>query len=658
MSSEQPLDSGINSSDLKVFLANTLDKVLGISVSQHQSYFVAITTKFNDNPKLLVHYLHHSLDVILSASVNLENVINFLVKLATKKEWMDIVAIGIIKRCLKDVRNRDKTVRFRVCDIVGRILDSCRFTELDHELLVRAKNDMLIRLADKIPEIRQRAAFALRYLLDDVDPATRYLKNMIRHDSNKECRLEALKSIQMHRNNLQSIICALDDISPEVRKTSLKRLHQVEIDALSIKERIHILRGGLLDGSKFVKETCKKLLEIWLNHKHGDIIKLLKTLNIEKYEIEGALILKTIFNNKIGLTVDAPPPYLNINGNNFDNEHIFYWKCLIQWYEKQNPIQKQKIEDNMTDTIEFVKLFENPETLKTDFIRRQLFVLAKYSNGQDPLNSIELFNAAIILLDLYGVGHDFAPLIIQLLNKLKWDDDIEVNPDSFQKSNNLINCNNFDDDDFKLKVNIIKQKRMAMLNKFRPLIMNLNDHTTSQWQSELFKPMIENMIIPILTKKKPTRPNGFKPFRLFLKMDEEHNTNNFIIRLHLLEAGGSRAKCCATKRIFIYLLIHDDLFNEEETSSLISTLKEFLQDNDKKLVKYTVEGFKKLLNRNKLKHYKTEIEQRLAKLDENISFDNNLELQTTVSQSIVPSDTKQEIESESENENEEEKLEI
>ena len=66
---------------------------------------------------------------------------------------------------------------------------------------------------------------------------------------------------------------------------------------------------------------------------------MLKLLYIEQYENEAGIVINTIFDSKISLTVDHPP-YSNNNGNtdNFDNEHLFYWRCLIEWYHKQKPV--------------------------------------------------------------------------------------------------------------------------------------------------------------------------------------------------------------------------------------------------------------------------------------------------------------------------------
>eukprot|EP01084_Bolivina_argentea_P308188 532832_1 len=419
-------------SELLLFLGKILEEAQK-SVSNHLTSLREIATKFKDKPSLLVAHLAPFLDAIFlrfKKDNTVERVIDFFIKIATysdnNQEWIDVITTQLIEYCLTKENSKKKAVRFRVCDIIGKLLKNMAETyELDEDLWERLENILLRRLIDRIPQVRQRAAFAIHRLSDpssDDDPVTKGLEEMMDFDSNKDCRNEALKSIDLSRKTVKIILRRCRDTSEEVRKTAFERLHQVDIRALSIRQRVDLLRSGLTERSDSVKKSCETLLiERWLKNRNNDIIQLLSLLDIEQYENEAEIVINTILNNKIALTVD-PPPYLN--GNNFDNEHVFYWRCLIEWYNKQKPIQQQEIEDNMPDTIEFVKLFENiSSVINNQYITQQLLILARYLNFADEFSRSSLSRAAIKLLESYEISNDLIPLIMKLLRKLHCNDE-------------------------------------------------------------------------------------------------------------------------------------------------------------------------------------------------------------------------------------------
>ena len=303
------------------------------------------------------------------------------------------------------------------------------------DLWQRLETVLLRRLTDKIPQVRQRAAFAIHRLSDpseEQDPVRRGLTDMMDFDSNKDCRREALKSIDLSRKTVKVILRRCRDTSDEVRRAAFERLHQVDIRALSIRQRVDLLKSGLTERSESVKKSARDLLiERWLKNRNGNIIELLKLLDIEQYESEAEIVIFAIFDAQTALTVDAPP-YKN-DGNQFTNEHLFYWRCLVEWYSKQKPVQQQEIDDVMPDTVEFVKLFEaqtnpvtdptNGDVVQTNYIAQQLLILARYLNFQDEFSRSSLSRAALKLLESHYISNELIPLIMKLLRKLHCDDE-------------------------------------------------------------------------------------------------------------------------------------------------------------------------------------------------------------------------------------------
>lgn len=89
---------------------------------------------------------------------------------------------------------------------------------------------LCLRTKDKIPQVRRMAAFAIHRLCDsslDVCPAREALRSMMAHDSNKDCRKEALISIELCTRTVKDILNRCRDINDDVRVAAFERLHHV-----------------------------------------------------------------------------------------------------------------------------------------------------------------------------------------------------------------------------------------------------------------------------------------------------------------------------------------------------------------------------------------------------------------------------------------------
>eukprot|EP01084_Bolivina_argentea_P138577 243921_1 len=493
-------------SDLMEFLGNILNDAQK-SVSNHLKYLREIATKFENKSRVLVCHLAPFLDAIFlrfKKDTTVERIIDFYVKIATYndngQEWIDTITTQLIEYCLSKENAKSKAVRYRVCDIIGTLLKNMAETyELDEDLWERLETILLRRLKDRIPQVRQRAAFAIHRLSDpsaEDDPVRMGLIEMMDFDSNKDCRREALKSIDLSRRTVKIILRRCRDTSEEVRKTAFERLHQVDIRALSIRQRVDLLKSGLTERSEMVKKCAEKLLiERWLKNRDDDVIQLLKLLDIEEYESEAEIVLNCIMDAKVALTVD-PPPYTIDKADNFDNEHLFYWRCRIEWFAKQKPMMQQDIDDSMPDTVEFVKLFEsqtaaeNTHASEQSYITQQLLILARYLNFQDEFSRSSLSRAAIKLLESHHISTNLIPLIMKLLRKLHCNDEEDYTRlirETVEEIRNPIDTNN----DMNLSILQKSQKEDELEQELKGLTKQRMELETLQKSSSLRSKFID-----------------------------------------------------------------------------------------------------------------------------------------------------------------------
>lgn len=87
-------------------------------------------------------------------------------------------------------------------------------------------------------------------------------------------------------------------MTESVRKLAYRILaEKVNIKSFTIAQRVQLLSNGLHDRSEAIKEVCaKELLGQWLNSFDGDVVKLLKCLDVDGCTEVAELALKTLLN--------------------------------------------------------------------------------------------------------------------------------------------------------------------------------------------------------------------------------------------------------------------------------------------------------------------------------------------------------------------------
>uniref|UniRef100_A0A8D2IV96 Non-SMC condensin I complex subunit G n=1 Tax=Varanus komodoensis TaxID=61221 RepID=A0A8D2IV96_VARKO len=212
--------------------------------------------------------------------------------------------------------------------------------QIEDELFDQINSAMLLRVKDKVPNVRIQAVLALSRLQDPKDndcPVVNVYNNLIENDSNPEVRRAVLSCIGPSAKTLSKIIGRTMDVKEAVRKLAYQVLaEKVHMKALTIAQRVKLLQQGLNDRSEAVKEVVqKKLLQAWLRLCEGNVLELLHRLDVESCPEVGVTALNAMFllsslNDLIKNFADLDDRKV-IPIEKLTAENAVFWKALCEY---------------------------------------------------------------------------------------------------------------------------------------------------------------------------------------------------------------------------------------------------------------------------------------------------------------------------------------
>nr|XP_034967949.1 condensin complex subunit 3 [Zootoca vivipara] len=259
-----------------------------------------------------VHYLKFAL-IVYKREPTVEQVINFVAKFVVsfyepekddteEEEQVENSLLNYLFKFLLESHDANSSaVRFRVCQIINKLLVGLpENAQIEDELFDQISNAMLLRVKDKVPNVRIQAVLALSRLQDPKDsecPVVNVYNNLIENDSNPEVRRTVLSCIGPSAETLPKIIGRTMDVKETVRKLAYQVLaEKVHMKALTIAQRVKLVQQGLNDRSESVKEVVqKKLLQAWLRLVEGNVLELLHRLDVESCPEVGIPALNAMF---------------------------------------------------------------------------------------------------------------------------------------------------------------------------------------------------------------------------------------------------------------------------------------------------------------------------------------------------------------------------
>ncbi|KAE8784728.1 condensin complex subunit 3 [Hordeum vulgare] len=249
-----------------------------------------------------------------------------------------------------------RPARFRACQIISEIIMQVPDdAEVSSEIWDEVIDGMKIRVQDKIPAIRVFAVRALsRFAIDEEDGGIiGIFLETLEKEQNAEVRKTIILSLPPSSATLESIIESTIDTSESVRRAAYFVLStKFPLQSLSIKQRTTLLHRGISDRSPSVNNECLRMLkEEWLvKHCGGDVIALLRFLDVETYESVGESVMGVLLKDGAVRVQDGQTIMQYFTENTEDAEQVssiklmeaevaLYWKVMCMHLQAEAQIK-------------------------------------------------------------------------------------------------------------------------------------------------------------------------------------------------------------------------------------------------------------------------------------------------------------------------------
>uniref|UniRef100_A0A2K5HQR5 Nuclear condensin complex subunit 3 C-terminal domain-containing protein n=1 Tax=Colobus angolensis palliatus TaxID=336983 RepID=A0A2K5HQR5_COLAP len=317
-----------------------------------------------------IHYLKYVM-VVYKREPAVERVVEFAAKFVTSFHQSDMeddeeeedggLLNYLFTFLLKSHEANSNAVRFRVCQLINKLLGSMpENAQIDDDVFDKINKAMLIRLKDKIPNVRIQAVLALSRLQDPKDdecPVVNAYATLIENDSNPEVRRAVLSCIAPSAKTLPKIVGRTKDVKEAVRKLAYQVLaEKVHMRAMSIAQRVMLLQQGLNDRSDAVKQAMQKhLLQGWLRFSEGNILQLLHRLDVENSSEVAVSVLNALFSmtplsELVGLCKNNDSRKL-IPVETLTPEIALYWCALCEYLKSKGDEGEEFLEQILPEPV-------------------------------------------------------------------------------------------------------------------------------------------------------------------------------------------------------------------------------------------------------------------------------------------------------------------
>ncbi|XP_059779266.1 condensin complex subunit 3 isoform X2 [Balaenoptera ricei] len=321
-----------------------------------------------------VHYLKYAM-VVYKREPAVERIIEFAAKFVTSFHQSDMeddeeeedggILNYLFTFLLKSHEANSNAVRFRVCQLINKLLGNMpENAQIDDDLFDKINEAMLIRLKDKIPNVRIQAVLALSRLQDPKDDECLVVNAyaaLIENDSNPEVRRAALSCIAPSAKTLPKIVGRTKDVKEAVRKLAYQVLaEKVHMRALSIAQRVMLLQQGLNDRSDAVKQAVQKhLLQGWLRFTEGNILELLHRLDVENSSEVAVSVLNALFSvtplNELAEICKNNDGRKLIPADTLTPEIALYWRVLCEYLRSKGEEGEEFLEQILPEPVVYAE---------------------------------------------------------------------------------------------------------------------------------------------------------------------------------------------------------------------------------------------------------------------------------------------------------------
>ncbi|XP_007449887.1 PREDICTED: condensin complex subunit 3 [Lipotes vexillifer] len=321
-----------------------------------------------------VNYLKYAM-VVYKREPAVERIIEFAAKFVTSFHQSDTeddeeeedggILNYLFTFLLKSHEANSNAVRFRVCQLINKLLGNMpENAQIDDDLFDKINEAMLIRLKDKIPNVRIQAVLALSRLQDPKDDECLVVNayaTLIENDSNPEVRRAVLSCIAPSAKTLPKIVGRTKDVKEAVRKLAYQVLaEKVHMRAMSIAQRVMLLQQGLNDRSDAVKQAVQKhLLQGWLRFTEGSILELLHRLDVENSSEVAVSVLNALFSvtplNELAEICKNNDGRKLIPADTLTPEIALYWRVLCEYLRSKGDEGEEFLEQILPEPVVYAE---------------------------------------------------------------------------------------------------------------------------------------------------------------------------------------------------------------------------------------------------------------------------------------------------------------
>ncbi|CAG9463449.1 unnamed protein product [Pedinophyceae sp. YPF-701] len=255
--------------------------------------------------------LQHVL-LVFKKEPNVERVVRFVAEFAAAAGEGDEEASAFLGNLLERLVDysdcSNKAVRYRSCQIIAETLQSLsEDADVSEDTVEAVEQAMVVRLRDKIPQVRAMAVRALHRLLDAGDDDTYAdcsllprLVDLLSTERTAAVRKEIVANLPLCEATVQPLVARTLDVSEDVRASVYHVLacaSNGSMWGLSIADRALLLRRGLADRSRGVQTRAAEMLLAWLSEEGGcggDVLKLMSALDVETHEADVVAALQIL----------------------------------------------------------------------------------------------------------------------------------------------------------------------------------------------------------------------------------------------------------------------------------------------------------------------------------------------------------------------------
>lgn len=353
--------------------------------------------------------------------------------------------LKLFRFLLQNHKAQDKSVRFRCCHLINKLLcDMGEDALIDDELYDKIYESMLIRLRDKFAVVRAHAVLALARLQNPADrdcPIIKAYLFMLGCDQNFAVRRAVLSSIAASAKTLSSILERTQDAEPSVRRLAYQILaEKVHIRALTIAQRVKILHQGLNDRTESVREACtSRLLQAWLRTFSGNALELLNCLDVENSAEICQQMLVILFKKAstadLASSLDVLSEEIFIPLDKLTCENAFYWRCLCEHIRSLGTAEEEHLDKILPSGVVFAqylrRVVNNMKTetqlevqLRHDFILQQLLSLVTVLDLSDIVARKAVDKLMRDLLLEESISHSLVKSLLSPYLQLHLDNDM------------------------------------------------------------------------------------------------------------------------------------------------------------------------------------------------------------------------------------------